>query len=180
MSQFQNLTQKQAVRHQTWWQWTGDGTGGPKVRDPSLLQPTGARSGSIYNLSSSNRRRFSIYLSYLIPAALPRTGFPSPGWGARLRPQESVAAAALPQLVTNSSAGASRSTRQSAEGRDQPCSLRSGKNLTATLVPLDWHSPNTACLFCWHIGLSLLPSHIFSPLGYNSHLHSTYYNILQQ
>lgn len=54
---------------------------------------------------------------------------PSPQRGAQLWPQESVAVAALPQLVTNSSAGrgASHSIRHSKEGRDQPCSLHLGK-----------------------------------------------------
>lgn len=72
---------------------------------------------------------FSIQLSYLAPAALPRTGSPITGWGAQLRLQESAAAAALPQLLTNSSAetGTSRSSQQSEEGRDQSSSPHLGK-----------------------------------------------------
>lgn len=154
--------------------------GGPKVQEPSLLQLTGARCSIIYNPLSSNGHCLQH------PTVLPRSCCTAQGWlpHHRVRSsgklQESVAAAALPLLLTNSSVetGTSHPSQQSEEGRGQQPPL--GQNLNATLVPLDGHSPNTACLFCWHIGLSLLPSHIFFPLGYNSHLHSTYYNILQQ
>lgn len=155
---------------------------GPKVQEPSLLQLTGARCSIIYNPLSWN----GYHLQH--PTLLPCSCHTAQDWLPHHRVRGSAPAAGKRGCCSSSAAPHKLLCRNGHEPL-QPTKWRGvrsvhqpplGQNLNATLVPLDWHSPNTACLFCWHIGLSLLPSHIVFPLGYNSHLHSTYYNILQQ
>lgn len=115
---------------------------------------------------------FSIQLSYLACATLLRTGSPVTGWGA----QESHRKEQLLQLLTNSSVemGTATPTNKVKRGEVSPA--------VSTWAKPKCHFGTTRRAQPKHsvVGLSLLPSHIFFPLGYNSHLHSTYYNILQQ
>lgn len=150
--------------------------GGPKVQELSLLQLTGARCSIIYNPLSSNGH--CLQHPTLLPCSC-RTAqdqLPHPWWGAQLWLLQLSLSPSETPLWKWARATPDKKWRGTRSVQQPPL----GQNLNASLLPLDWHNPNTECLFCWHTGLSLLPSHIFFRLGYNRHLHSTYYNILQQ